>query len=57
MSPAEVIPLRAAFRDGRGADPRVTVVVPTFNEAKNLPSVFSRLPADLHDAYLDAVLD
>jgi glycosyltransferase involved in cell wall biosynthesis len=23
--------------------------VPTFNEAKNLPSVFSRLPADLHE--------
>ncbi len=49
MSPAEVIPLRAAFRDGRAVDPRVTVVVPTFNEAKNLPSVFSRLPAELHE--------
>ena len=29
--------------------PRVSVVVPTYNEAKNLPHVFSRLPADLHE--------
>ncbi|MCU1596224.1 MAG: hypothetical protein JWO12_3616, partial [Frankiales bacterium] len=29
--------------------PRVSVVVPTFNEAKNLPHVFSLLPEDLHE--------
>ena len=29
--------------------PRVSVVVPTLNEARNLPYVFSRLPADLHE--------
>src|SRR3954449_11746287 len=28
--------------------PRVSVVVPTFNEAKNLPHVLTRLPAELH---------
>jgi glycosyltransferase involved in cell wall biosynthesis len=29
--------------------PRVSVVVPTRNEAKNLPHVFSRIPADVHE--------
>ena len=29
--------------------PRVSVVVPTLNEARNLPHVFSRLPADIHE--------
>src|SRR5215471_17593877 len=29
--------------------PRVSVVVPTLNEAKNLPYVFSQLPPDLHE--------
>jgi glycosyltransferase involved in cell wall biosynthesis len=29
--------------------PRVSVVVPTLNEARNLPYVFSRLPADIHE--------
>jgi glycosyltransferase involved in cell wall biosynthesis len=29
--------------------PRVSVVVPTFNEAKNLPHVFSLIPADVHE--------
>jgi glycosyltransferase involved in cell wall biosynthesis len=29
--------------------PRVSVVVPTLNEAKNLPYVFSRLPADIYE--------
>ena len=32
--------------------PRVSVVIPTFNEAKNLPHVFSLLPADLHEVIL-----
>ena len=29
--------------------PRVTVVIPTLNEARNLPYVFSRLPEGLHE--------
>jgi glycosyltransferase involved in cell wall biosynthesis len=29
--------------------PRVSVVVPTYNEAKNLPHVFALLPEDLHE--------
>ncbi len=29
--------------------PRVSVVVPTYNEAKNLPHVFARLPEGLHE--------
>jgi glycosyltransferase involved in cell wall biosynthesis len=29
--------------------PRVSVVVPTLNEARNLPHVFSRLPADIYE--------
>jgi glycosyltransferase involved in cell wall biosynthesis len=29
--------------------PRVSVVVPALNEARNLPHVFARLPADVHE--------
>jgi glycosyltransferase involved in cell wall biosynthesis len=29
--------------------PRVSVVIPTLNEARNLPHVFSRLPADVYE--------
>jgi len=29
--------------------PRISVIVPTFNEAKNLPHVFGLLPDDLHE--------
>jgi glycosyltransferase involved in cell wall biosynthesis len=29
--------------------PRVSVVIPTLNEARNLPHVFARLPAGLHE--------
>jgi Glycosyl transferase family 2 len=32
--------------------PRISVVVPTLNEARNLPHVFSRLPADVHEVIL-----
>ncbi len=32
--------------------PRVTVVIPTLNEAANLPHVFSRLPAELFEVVL-----
>jgi len=36
----------------RQAGPRVSVVVPARNEAKNLPHVFGALPADLHEVIL-----
>ena len=29
--------------------PRISVVIPTLNEARNLPHVFSRLPADIYE--------
>jgi glycosyltransferase involved in cell wall biosynthesis len=32
--------------------PRVSVVVPTLNEARNLPYVFSRLPANVHEVIM-----
>jgi Glycosyl transferase family 2 len=32
--------------------PRVSVVVPTLNEARNLPYVFSRMPADVHEVII-----
>ena len=32
--------------------PRVSVVIPTYNEARNLPHVLPRLPADLHEVIL-----
>jgi glycosyltransferase involved in cell wall biosynthesis len=42
----ELIMLHAASGEVR---PKVTVVIPTLNEARNLPHVFSRLPKDLHE--------
>jgi glycosyltransferase involved in cell wall biosynthesis len=36
----------------RRATPRVSVVVPTLNEAENLPYVFSRLPRAVHEVIL-----
>jgi glycosyltransferase involved in cell wall biosynthesis len=32
--------------------PKVSVLIPTLNEARNLPHVFSRLPADLHEVII-----
>lgn len=29
--------------------PRLSVVIPTLNEARNLPYVLARLPADVHE--------
>ena len=29
--------------------PRVSIIIPTLNEARNLPHVFARLPADVHE--------
>jgi glycosyltransferase involved in cell wall biosynthesis len=39
---AEVIP-------GTSTSPWISVIIPTFNEAKNLPHVFGLLPEDLHE--------
>jgi glycosyltransferase involved in cell wall biosynthesis len=36
----------------RSAGPRVSVVVPTLNEAANLPHVFARLPEDVYEVIL-----
>jgi glycosyltransferase involved in cell wall biosynthesis len=36
----------------RMAEPRVSVVVPTLNEARNLPHVFARLPKDIFEVIL-----
>ena len=33
----------------RGFEPRISVIVPTYNEARNLPHVFGRLPDNLHE--------
>lgn len=38
--------------DGGAAKPRVSVVIPALNEAKNLPHVFSTLPDDIHEIVL-----
>jgi glycosyltransferase involved in cell wall biosynthesis len=35
-----------------GESPRVTVVIPALNEARNLPHVFARLPANVHEVIL-----
>ena len=35
-----------------GAAPRLSVVIPTLNEAANLPHVFASLPSDLHEVIL-----
>ena len=44
-----VIDLRRAAEAKHADAPRVSVVIPTFNEAKNLPHVFEKLPADVHE--------
>jgi glycosyltransferase involved in cell wall biosynthesis len=41
---------RAISRDVDG--PRVSVVIPAMNEARNLPHVFGRLPADVYEIVL-----
>jgi glycosyltransferase involved in cell wall biosynthesis len=35
--------------DSNQQGPRVSVVIPTLNEARNLPNVFGRLPSDVHE--------
>ena len=39
----------ATVTPGPGTSPRISVVIPTYNEAKNLPHVFGLLPDDLHE--------
>ncbi len=48
-APADVVAIRNLPERDHPTAPRVSVVIPTYNEAKNLPYVFSRLPADLHE--------
>ena len=46
-----LVPSPAGTPDGTVGTrtPRISVIVPTFNEAKNLPHVFGRIPADVHE--------
>ncbi len=39
-------------RPGSTDQLRVSVVIPTFNEANNIPYVFSRMPGDLHEVLI-----
>ncbi len=36
-------------REARPPSPRITAVIPTYNEAANLPAVFAALPASVHE--------
>ncbi len=50
MSRHDVIELRTTPAAPQSLQaPRVSVVIPTYNEAKNLPHVFSLIPADVHE--------
>jgi glycosyltransferase involved in cell wall biosynthesis len=40
---------RALRTDAKAQAPRVSVIIPTLNEAKNLPHVFAKLPGELHE--------
>ena len=40
---------RMTFQSGDKVWPRVSVVIPTLNEARNLPHVFARMPPNLHE--------
>ena len=43
---------RALGPDGERRTPRVSVVIPTLNEARNLPHVFATLPVELHEVII-----
>ena len=46
---------RSGFRQRRPRSPgdvRISVVIPTRNEAKNLPHVLKRIPADVHEVLI-----
>jgi glycosyltransferase involved in cell wall biosynthesis len=49
QAPANVVAVHRLPGDTTPTAPRVSVVIPTYNEARNLPYMFSRLPADLHE--------
>jgi glycosyltransferase involved in cell wall biosynthesis len=49
QAPANVVAVHRLPEHAMPTAPRVSVVIPTYNEAKNLPYVFSRLPGDLHE--------
>jgi glycosyltransferase involved in cell wall biosynthesis len=42
----------SADSGARSSPPRVSVVIPALNEARNLPSVLSRIPPDVHEVIL-----
>src|SRR5215471_8988380 len=41
----------SSFEQGRNA-PRVSVVIPALNEARNLPHVLTEIPEDIHEVIL-----
>jgi glycosyltransferase involved in cell wall biosynthesis len=49
---ARVVVLRHGPVPQRATAPRVSVVIPTLNEAQNLPHVFGGLPDDLHEVII-----
>jgi glycosyltransferase involved in cell wall biosynthesis len=46
---AQSRPQRRPFADGRNGSPRVSVVIPTLNEERNLPHVLTRVPPDVFE--------
>lgn len=42
-------PVAPGHRPGAASAPRISVVIPTLNEARNLPHVFALLPADVFE--------
>lgn len=49
MSERDTVEGSVAAPSSRSPAPRVSVVIPTYNEAANLPHVFALLPDDLHE--------
>jgi glycosyltransferase involved in cell wall biosynthesis len=49
LKPADLAPIEARPNRSHTAEPRVSVVIPTLNEAANLPWLFSRMPPELHE--------
>ena len=52
MSHNVIIDLDRRTVEEREVTPRVSVVVPTFNEAANLPHVFALLPEDVYEVII-----
>lgn len=51
-SPSEDPTLPVEGATTPGSNPTISVVIPALDEARNLPHVFERLPADLHEVIL-----